>query len=117
MSEEPSADHTDLSTSPPPPYVPPPPLSLSDITAPDPHDRLGHSDVTEPLANHDEDEGSRQTGSGVFDFNDKEEVEEMDTDDLDQNLDPTEDQVLGQGESSTDQGGSPRKRSWFGLLY
>ena len=44
----------------------------------------------------------------MFEFDDKEEVEEMDTDDLERNLDPTEDQVLGHGESSTHQGGSPR---------
>ncbi|XP_031734943.1 chromodomain-helicase-DNA-binding protein 6-like, partial [Anarrhichthys ocellatus] len=72
VSEEPSADQTDLSVSPPPPYVPPPPLSLSDITAHGPQDRLGHSDVTESLANPVEEGGGPEGGAG-FQFDDKEE--------------------------------------------
>uniref|UniRef100_UPI0037E89DC5 chromodomain-helicase-DNA-binding protein 6 isoform X2 n=1 Tax=Semicossyphus pulcher TaxID=241346 RepID=UPI0037E89DC5 len=78
VSEEPSADQTDLSASPPPPYVPPPPLSLSDITAHEPHDRLGHSDVTESLTNPVEEVGGQDGGAG-FEFDDK---EEEDVDDL-----------------------------------
>ncbi|XP_075938173.1 chromodomain-helicase-DNA-binding protein 6 isoform X1 [Anarhichas minor] len=77
VSEEPSADQTDLSVSPPPPYVPPPPLSLSDITAHEPQDRLGHSDVTESLANPVEEgggpEGGGPEGGAGFQFDDKEE--------------------------------------------
>ncbi|XP_065811336.1 chromodomain-helicase-DNA-binding protein 6 isoform X2 [Labrus bergylta] len=73
VSEEPSADQTDLSASPPPPYVPPPPLSLSDITAHDPQDRLGHSDVTESLTNPVEEEEDGQDASAGFEFEDKEE--------------------------------------------
>ncbi|XP_076600782.1 chromodomain-helicase-DNA-binding protein 6 isoform X1 [Chaetodon auriga] len=78
VSEEPSADQTDLSASPPPPYVPPPPLSLSDITAHEPQDRLGHSDVAESLTNPVE-EGDSQEGGAGFEFDDKEEdeVEEL----------------------------------------
>ncbi|KAM4613254.1 chromodomain-helicase-DNA-binding protein 6 isoform 2-T3 [Polymixia lowei] len=91
VSEEPSGDHTDLSASPPPPYVPPPPLSLSDITAHEPHDRLGHSDVTDSLANpeeEEEEEGEGQTGSAGFEFNDKEEdeMEEVSRENVNQNL-------------------------------
>ncbi len=74
VSEEPSADQTDLSASPPPPYVPPPSLSLSDITAHEPQDRLGHSDVTESLNNPVE-EGDSQDRGTVFEFDDKEEDE------------------------------------------
>ncbi|XP_060897715.1 chromodomain-helicase-DNA-binding protein 6 isoform X2 [Labrus mixtus] len=73
VSEEPSADQTDLSASPPPPYVPPPPLSLSDITAHDPQDRLGHSDVTESLTNPVEEEEDGQDAGAGFEFEDKEE--------------------------------------------
>ncbi|KAM3622048.1 uncharacterized protein V6R79_019762 [Siganus canaliculatus] len=78
VSEEPSADQTDLSASPPPPYVPPPPLSLSDITPHEPRDRLGHADVTEGLANPVED-GENQEGAAGFEFDDKDEdgVEEL----------------------------------------
>nr|XP_020474713.1 chromodomain-helicase-DNA-binding protein 6 [Monopterus albus] len=72
IGEEPSADQTDLSASPPPPYVPPPPLSLPDITAPQPQDRLGHCDVTESLTNPVE-EGDDQEGVAGFVFDDKEE--------------------------------------------
>uniref|UniRef100_A0A4W6DRT1 Chromodomain helicase DNA binding protein 6 n=1 Tax=Lates calcarifer TaxID=8187 RepID=A0A4W6DRT1_LATCA len=72
VSEEPSADQTDLSASPPPPYVPPPPLSLSDITAHEPQDRLGHSDVGESLTNP-VDEGEDREGGAGFEFDDKEE--------------------------------------------
>ncbi|XP_041639683.1 chromodomain-helicase-DNA-binding protein 6 isoform X2 [Cheilinus undulatus] len=74
VSEEPSADQTDLSASPPPPYVPPPPLSLSVITDHDPQDRLGHSDVTGSLTNPVEEEEGQDGGSG-FGFDDKEEEE------------------------------------------
>ncbi|XP_034534536.1 chromodomain-helicase-DNA-binding protein 6, partial [Notolabrus celidotus] len=70
VSEEPSADQTDLSASPPPPYVPPPPLSLSHITAHDPQDRLGSSDVTESLTNPVEEEGPG--GGAGFEFDEKE---------------------------------------------
>ncbi|XP_056259437.1 chromodomain-helicase-DNA-binding protein 6 isoform X2 [Seriola aureovittata] len=72
VSEEPSADQTDLSASPPPPYVPPPPLSLSDITAHEPQDRLGHPDVTESLTNPVDEGEEREVGAG-FEFDDKEE--------------------------------------------
>ncbi|XP_022614440.1 chromodomain-helicase-DNA-binding protein 6, partial [Seriola dumerili] len=72
VSEEPSADQTDLSASPPPPYVPPPPLSLSDITAHEPQDRLGHPDVTESLTNPVDEVEEREGGAG-FEFDDKEE--------------------------------------------
>lgn len=74
VSEEPSADQTDLSASPPPPYVPPPPLSLADITAHQPQDRLGHSDVAESLTNPVE-QGEGQDGGAGFEFDDKEEEE------------------------------------------
>ncbi|KAM9361231.1 chromodomain-helicase-DNA-binding protein 6 [Symphorus nematophorus] len=74
VSEEPSADQTDLSASPPPPYVPPPPLSLSDITAHEPQDRLGPTDVAESLTNPVE-EGEGQEGGAGFEFDDKEEDE------------------------------------------
>lgn len=76
MSEEPSADQTDLSASPPPPYVPPPPLSLSDITAHEPQDQLGQSDVAENLTNPVE-EGVELEGGVGFELDDKEE-DEMD---------------------------------------
>ncbi|XP_071351598.1 uncharacterized protein chd6 isoform X3 [Trachinotus anak] len=72
VSEEPSADQTDLSASPPPPYVPPPPLSLSDITAHEPQDRLDHADVADSLTNPVE-EGEDQEGGAGFEFDDKEE--------------------------------------------
>ncbi|XP_074525320.1 chromodomain-helicase-DNA-binding protein 6 isoform X2 [Halichoeres trimaculatus] len=86
VSEEPSADQTDLSASPPPPYVPPPPLSLSDITAHDPRDRLGASDVTESLTNpveEEEEEEEGQEGGAGFEF-EKEDVKK------DQSLDGEE---------------------------
>ncbi|XP_029007835.1 chromodomain-helicase-DNA-binding protein 6 isoform X2 [Betta splendens] len=67
VSEEPSADQTDLSASPPPPYVPPPALSLSDITGHEPQERLGQSDVAESLNHPEEDQGE---GAG-FEFDDK----------------------------------------------
>lgn len=74
MTEEHSADQTDLSASPPPPYVPPPPLSLSDITAHEPQDRLGHSDVAESLTSPVA-EGDDQEGGTGFEFDDKDENE------------------------------------------
>uniref|UniRef100_A0AAQ5WYF6 DNA helicase n=1 Tax=Amphiprion ocellaris TaxID=80972 RepID=A0AAQ5WYF6_AMPOC len=74
VNEEPSADQTDLSASPPLPYVPPPPLSLSDITAQEPQDGLGHSNVSESLTNPVE-EGDDREGSAGFEFDDKEEEE------------------------------------------
>lgn len=100
MSEEPSADQTDLSASPPPPYVPPPPLSLSDITAHEPQDRLGHSDVAESLTNPVE-EGEGQEGGAGFEFDDKEEdeVEDLSTVTAEQNKESLEAE-----ECETDQG-------------
>ncbi|XP_060926010.1 chromodomain-helicase-DNA-binding protein 6 [Limanda limanda] len=80
VSEEPSADQTDLSASPPPPYVPPPPLSLSDITAHEPQDRLGHAHVAESLTNpvDEEEEEERDGGAGFeFDEKDEEDVEDL----------------------------------------
>ncbi|XP_033939117.1 chromodomain-helicase-DNA-binding protein 6 isoform X3 [Pseudochaenichthys georgianus] len=100
VSEEPSADQTDLSASPPPPYVPPPPLSLSDITAP--HDRLGHSDVTASLTNPvDEEAGGQEAGAG-FEFEDKEEEEVEDLSGV-QNLGKQGDQSLGREECDPEQ--------------
>ncbi|XP_035517364.1 chromodomain-helicase-DNA-binding protein 6 [Morone saxatilis] len=103
VSEEPSADQTDLSASPPPPYVPPPPLSLSDITAHEPQDRLGHSDVTESLTNPVE-EGEGQEGGAEFEFNDKEEdeVEDLSTATMEQNK--LRNQSLDNEECDEDQG-------------
>lgn len=89
VSEEPSADQTDLSASPPPPYVPPPPLSLSDITAHDPQDRLGTSDVTESLTNPVEEEEEGQEGGAGFEFDEKE-VEDLQSQKQDQSLDGEE---------------------------
>lgn len=107
MSEEPSADQTDLSASPPPPYVPPPPLSLSDITAHEPQDRLGHADVTESLTNP-VDEGEGQEGGAAFEFDDKEEdeVEELsratvENERRDQSLEGDEGEADQQGLKST----------------
>ncbi|XP_073323863.1 chromodomain-helicase-DNA-binding protein 6 [Pagrus major] len=74
VTEEPSADQTDLSASPPPPYVPPPPLCLSDINAHEPQDRLGHSDVAESLTSPVA-EGDGQEGGNGFEFDDKDEDE------------------------------------------
>ncbi|XP_026204373.1 chromodomain-helicase-DNA-binding protein 6 isoform X2 [Anabas testudineus] len=88
VSEEPSADQTDLSASPPPPYVPPPPLSLSDITAHEPQDRLGQSDVAESLTNPVE-EGEDQEGAVGFEFDDKnveEGVEDLSRETMEQNV-------------------------------
>ncbi|CAK6977756.1 chromodomain-helicase-DNA-binding protein 6 [Scomber scombrus] len=84
VSEEASADQTDLSASPPPPYVPPPPLSLSDITAHVPQDRLDHGDVSESLTNPVED--GQERGAG-FEFDDKEEdeVEDLSRETMEQN--------------------------------
>ncbi|XP_028302100.1 chromodomain-helicase-DNA-binding protein 6 isoform X2 [Gouania willdenowi] len=62
VNEEPSADQTDLSASPPLPYDPAPPLSLSD--------GLGHSDASESLTNP-VDEGEPEDPVG-FDFGDGE---------------------------------------------
>lgn len=62
VSEEPSADQTDLSASPPLPYVAPPSLSLSDITVREPQDGLGHS-VTESLTNSAEEENAQKGSS------------------------------------------------------
>uniref|UniRef100_A0A669CP70 Chromodomain helicase DNA binding protein 6 n=1 Tax=Oreochromis niloticus TaxID=8128 RepID=A0A669CP70_ORENI len=83
---QPSADQTDLSASPPLPYVPPPPLSLSDITAHEPQDGLGHSDVSESLTNPVEDGDDREESTG-FEFDDKEEeeVEDLSRHTLEQN--------------------------------
>ncbi|XP_076003529.1 chromodomain-helicase-DNA-binding protein 6 isoform X3 [Genypterus blacodes] len=76
VSEEPGADQTDLSASPPPPYVAPPPLSLSDITAHEPQDGLDHSDVADGLGTPVE-RGEEERGGGAgFELDDKEEEEE-----------------------------------------
>ncbi|XP_049893601.1 chromodomain-helicase-DNA-binding protein 6 isoform X1 [Epinephelus moara] len=103
VSEEPSADQTDLSASPPPPYVPPPPLSLSDITAHTPQHRLGPSDVAESLANPVE-EGEGQEGGTGFEFDDKEEeeVEDLSGGTLEQNVEKQRD--LEGVECDVDQG-------------
>lgn len=97
MSEEPSADQTDLSASPPPPYVPPAPLSLSDITAHDPQDRLGADDVTESLTNpvEEEEEEEGQEGDAGFEFDEKE-VESL-SERKDQSLDGEEEGGGGGG--------------------
>lgn len=87
MSEEPSADQTDLSASPPPPYAPPPALSLSDITASEPQGRLGHSDVTESLNNPEE--GEDQEGAAGFEFDDKDQgqgFEDLSRETMEQNV-------------------------------
>lgn len=63
VSEEPSADQTDLSASPPLPYVAPTSLSLSDITVREPQDGLSHSDVTDSLTNSAEEENAQQGSS------------------------------------------------------
>lgn len=92
MSEEPSADQTDLSASPPPPYVPPPSLSLSDITAHEPQDG-----VAESLVNPAE-EGEDQEGGARFEFDDKDEeegVEDLSAEAIDQNVEKQIDQSLG----------------------
>lgn len=102
VSEEPSADQTDLSVSPPPPYVPPPPLSLSDITAHEPQDRLGHSDVAESLTISVE-EGEGQDGGAGFEFDDKEEEEVEDSSRATMEQD-VEKQSLERGECDADQG-------------
>lgn len=102
VSEEPSADQTDLSASPPPPYIPPPPLSLSDITPHEPQDRLGHSDVTESLTNPVE-EREGQEGSTGFEFDEKdEEVEDLSRATMEQNK--RRDQCLESEECNVDQG-------------
>ncbi|XP_029356969.1 chromodomain-helicase-DNA-binding protein 6 isoform X2 [Echeneis naucrates] len=95
VSEEPSADQTDLSASPPPPYVPPPPLSLSDITAHEPQDRLDHSDVGESLTNPVEEGEEREAAAG-FEFDDKEEddVEDLSRAAVEQNMEKQRDQKL-----------------------
>lgn len=74
VNEEASPDQTDLSASPPLPYVPPPPLSLPDITAHEPQDGLGHSNVSESLI-HPAEEGDDQEGGAGFEFEDKDEEE------------------------------------------
>ncbi|XP_070759561.1 chromodomain-helicase-DNA-binding protein 6 [Enoplosus armatus] len=106
VSEEASADQTDLSASPPPPYVPPPPLSLSDITDHGPQDRLGHSDVSESLTNPVED-GEGQEGGAGFEFDDKEEeeeVEDLSEANMEQNVKKQSDQSLEREECDADQG-------------
>ncbi|XP_056157872.1 chromodomain-helicase-DNA-binding protein 6 [Lampris incognitus] len=110
VSEEPSAHHSDLSASPPPPYVPPPPLTLSVITTHDPQDRLGDSDVTDSLANPEEQEGGAQAGSAGFEFGDKEEekVEQLSTESVNENFERKREEVQGEEEygikQSVDQG-------------
>nr|XP_043879334.1 chromodomain-helicase-DNA-binding protein 6 isoform X2 [Solea senegalensis] len=95
VSEEPSADQTDLSVSPPPPYVPPPPLSLSDMTAHEPQVRLSHSDVAESLSNP-VDEGDEQEQGTGFEFDDKEEedVEDFAGETMEQNIQKQGDQSM-----------------------
>uniref|UniRef100_A0A087Y061 DNA helicase n=1 Tax=Poecilia formosa TaxID=48698 RepID=A0A087Y061_POEFO len=80
VNEEASPDQTDLSASPPLPYVPPPPLSLPDITAHEPQDGLGHSNVSESLI-HPAEDGDDQEGGAGFEFEDKDE-EEAEKEDL-----------------------------------
>lgn len=110
MNEEPSADHTDLSASPPLPYVPPPPLSLSDITANEPQDGLGHSDVSESLTNPVEDGDDREESTG-FEFDDKEEeeVEDLSRETLEQNVEKQRDKHLEGEECNPNQGMSKGK--------
>ncbi|KAG7236852.1 hypothetical protein INR49_000156 [Caranx melampygus] len=105
VSEEPSADQTDLSASPPPPYVPPPPLSLSDITAHEPQDRLDHPDVTESLANP-VDEREDQEGGAGFEFEDKddEDVEDLSRATMEQTVGTRGDQSLEGDQCDADQG-------------
>ncbi|TDH13447.1 hypothetical protein EPR50_G00034810 [Perca flavescens] len=105
VSEEPSADQTDLSASPPPPYVPPPPLSLSGITGHEPQDRLGHSDVAESLANAVEGGEGQEVGVG-FEFDDKEEeeVEDLSRAAMEHNLEKQSDHCLVGEECDADQG-------------
>ncbi|XP_047438274.1 chromodomain-helicase-DNA-binding protein 6 isoform X2 [Mugil cephalus] len=104
VNEEPSADQTDLSASPPLPYVPPPPLSLSDITAHEPQDGLGHSDVSEGLTNPVE-EGEDREGSAGFEFDDKEEdeVEDLSRQTTEQNAETQRDMSLEGEECNTQQ--------------
>ncbi|XP_054866460.1 chromodomain-helicase-DNA-binding protein 6 isoform X3 [Amphiprion ocellaris] len=105
VNEEPSADQTDLSASPPLPYVPPPPLSLSDITAQEPQDGLGHSNVSESLTNPVE-EGDDREGSAGFEFDDKEEeeVEDLSTESMEQqNVDKEREQSLEGEECNSNQ--------------
>lgn len=106
MSEEPSADQTDLSASPPPPYVPPPPLSLSDITAHEGQDRLGHSVVAESLTNPVEEGEDREGGVG-FEFDHKnvaEGVEDLSRETVEQNVKKQMNLNLERDQSDADQG-------------
>ena len=105
MSEEPSADQTDLSASPPPPYVPPPPLSLSDITTHEPQDRLGHSDVAEGLTTPVDEVEDRDGGAG-FEFDDKEDedVEELSRAAMEQDVKKQGDRSLEREQCDADQG-------------
>ncbi|XP_061584201.1 chromodomain-helicase-DNA-binding protein 7-like [Cololabis saira] len=83
VNEEASADHTDLSASPPLPYVPPP-LSMSDIT--------GH--VSQSLTNQEEEEAEPREGSAGFQFDDKEDEEEFPGGNMERSVDG-EDQPRG----------------------
>ncbi|XP_019214683.1 chromodomain-helicase-DNA-binding protein 6 isoform X4 [Oreochromis niloticus] len=109
VNEEPSADQTDLSASPPLPYVPPPPLSLSDITAHEPQDGLGHSDVSESLTNPVEDGDDREESTG-FEFDDKEEeeVEDLSRHTLEQNAEKQRGKHLEGEECNPNQGADQR---------
>ncbi|KAM9859273.1 chromodomain-helicase-DNA-binding protein 6 [Aulostomus maculatus] len=101
VSEEASADQTDLSASPPPPYVPPPPLSLSDITAHEPQDALGHSEsLTNAVG-----EGDSQERAPGFEFDDKEEEEgeDLSRETIEQNM-KTQTEILEGEECDADQG-------------
>ncbi|XP_068451305.1 chromodomain-helicase-DNA-binding protein 6 isoform X2 [Clinocottus analis] len=89
VSEEPSADQTDLSAS--------PPLSLSDITAHEPQDRLGHSDLTERLADPVQEGGGQEEGA-EFQFDDKEEEVGGQSRSETQNEEKSGDESLGSGE-------------------
>lgn len=102
VSEEPSADQTDLSASPPLPYIAPPPLSLSDITAHEPQEGLGHTDVTKSLTNPvDEEEGPE--GSTGFEFDEKDkEVEDLSRATVEQNK--HRDKCLEREECNVNQG-------------
>uniref|UniRef100_A0A669D2Y8 Chromodomain helicase DNA binding protein 6 n=1 Tax=Oreochromis niloticus TaxID=8128 RepID=A0A669D2Y8_ORENI len=97
--------HLHPQTSPPLPYVPPPPLSLSDITAHEPQDGLGHSDVSESLTNPVEDGDDREESTG-FEFDDKEEeeVEDLSRHTLEQNAEKQRGKHLEGEECNPNQG-------------
>lgn len=112
MSEEPGADQTDLSASPPPPYVTPPPLSLSDITAHEPQDGLDHSNVADSLTNPVEQGAGDQEGGAGFELDDKEEgeIEDMSRETMEQNVGISQTQIIEREQCDADQGMSKRKK-------